>query len=327
MTESRKLGPKAAARAAEPVVGGLTRRQLEGLWARLAPATGCVEVETEHGRYLVDTRDGVVGRSLFVRRSRSEMTSLLRVIETLQHAGLGKELAGSTFLDVGANIGTTSVTALLRGPFRNAVAIEPAPANVRLLRANAFLNGLADRLTVVECAISDAPREGELRLHETNSGGHQIANRKAERTTVLPIPSGDTVPIRIETLDSLVDQHVYKPRLVGLVWIDVQGQEGYVLKGASRLLEKGIPLVFEYFPGLQASAGGHGRILHVLERRYTHFADLSRRGSRHPELRPITPESLAALSDQYLPDRFTNILALRLSAAAARRAARESEAA
>ena len=71
-------------------------------------------------------------------------------------------LAGADLVDVGANIGTTTVNALGGLAMRRAACFEPLPANLALLRQNLLLNGLLDRAEVVASALSD--REGSTRL-------------------------------------------------------------------------------------------------------------------------------------------------------------------
>ena len=64
-------------------------------------------------------------------------------------------LKDTEFLDVGANIGTTTVSALLHGPFASAICFEPERQNLVDLRLNLLLNGLEDRATAIGVALSD----------------------------------------------------------------------------------------------------------------------------------------------------------------------------
>ena len=75
---------------------------------------------------------------------------------------LPDDLGALTFADIGANVGTTTVPALRAIGFGRGLAVEPAPSNLRLLRANLALNDLHERVTVVESAIGD--RAGTMTL-------------------------------------------------------------------------------------------------------------------------------------------------------------------
>jgi FkbM family methyltransferase len=184
--------------------------------------TPLLGVESDGVMFVVPTWDDRVARKLFVARRRQEMKVLRCAIKILSARG---RKPGGTFIDVGANIGTTCLPALTLG-FERAIAIEPDIANARLLRANAELNGLADRLTVIEAAASDACGTLRLRRHPTNSGAHRIAS--------------DGVPVRAVTLDDILVGEWN----IGMLWIDVQGHEQEVLAGA-REIARCTPTVVE----------------------------------------------------------------------------------
>lgn len=62
---------------------------------------------------------------------------------------------GGLMVDVGAHIGTASIAVLLDNPGARAIAVEPLPENVAMIRDNAARNGVSDRLTVIEAAVGD----------------------------------------------------------------------------------------------------------------------------------------------------------------------------
>jgi FkbM family methyltransferase len=207
-------------------------------------------------------------------------------------------LAGRDFLDVGANIGTTTLAAFLAGA-RRVTAIEPAPANVETLRLNVTANALGERVRVVAAAASDRDGTVELGLSPTNSGDHRV--RVGGRADAGPARQVVTVPaVRI---DSLVEAGEIDPERLGVVWMDVQGHEAAVLTGAERLVEAGAPIVLEYWPhGLRAT-GGLERLPELLAAGYSRFMDL-RRGRRWE---PIG--RLAGLEGEYRgPGDFTDVL-------------------
>lgn len=60
---------------------------------------------------------------------------------------------GDLLIDVGAHIGTVAIAFLLDNPDAKAVAVEPLPENVEMIRRNAESAGVADRLVIIEAAI------------------------------------------------------------------------------------------------------------------------------------------------------------------------------
>lgn len=122
-------------------------------------------------------------------------------------------------LDLGAHIGTFSLTAAARGC--RAYAVEASPRNVELLRESAGQNGWADRLHVVHAAIGD--RKGELSFHVAGPWGH-----------VGTVWRPGSATVAAETVDDLMTQ--FGCNRVDFVKLDVEGSEVAALAGARRLL-------------------------------------------------------------------------------------------
>ena len=57
------------------------------------------------------------------------------------------------------------------------------------------------------------------------------------------------IPVQADTVDSLLrDIENDFTDEIAVVWVDVQGYEGYVFAGAKQLLENGVPVVSEIWP-------------------------------------------------------------------------------
>lgn len=67
--------------------------------------------------------------------------------------GLADIYSDGLLVDVGAHIGAVSIAFLLDNPKAQAVAVEPIPENVDMLRLNAESAGVKDRLTIYDRAI------------------------------------------------------------------------------------------------------------------------------------------------------------------------------
>src|SRR5438270_7922224 len=70
--------------------------------------TPLVAVDHAGVRFLVSTEDRALGLKLFVRKRRNDATTLARALVHLDRRGIGARTRDRVFLDVGANIGTTS---------------------------------------------------------------------------------------------------------------------------------------------------------------------------------------------------------------------------
>ena len=133
-----------------------------------------------------------------------------------------------TILDVGANVGFTTLILAAVCPKARIVAFEPVPANIRLLEENLRANGVTN-VTVVRAAV------GEAKGTVTMAG---------EGPWSVIAGSGSDVPV--VTLDAWCAEHL--PDMpIDLVKIDVEGYEPNVLAGALELMRRWRPRTFLEF--------------------------------------------------------------------------------
>lgn len=278
----------------------LRRAERERFFRSAAEFAPGVLVDTAWGCFAVSTTDLTVGRDLFARGARRDMKMVRRVVQVLRRLGQGWRLERSTFVDVGANVGTTTVAALHKLPFVRAVACEPEPGNLRLLRANVGLNDLGGRVLVRAAAVGESSGTLELVVDPSNSGGHYVGSGPGARSTP------------VTTLDALAREGAFKPRDVGLIWLDVQGHEGYVLAGASRLRARGVPVLFELYPEGLGTEGLACLVAHTAAP-YTHLLDM-RRLDRDTDpaaaLQPVT--ALSGIAESLSGSGHTDVLLLSL---------------
>jgi len=151
---------------------------------------------------------------------------------------------GSTFVDVGANIGAVAAWAARRvGRNGRVVAVEPAADNIAVLRENVRANGL-DSVTIVEGA---AGRARELREFYVR-GDVSAVNSLFPESIYASVT--EVVRVQVTPLDDLVSGSA------DLVKIDVEGAELDVLAGMRRLLQHdSATLIIEWHPVLQQAAG------------------------------------------------------------------------
>jgi FkbM family methyltransferase len=174
---------------------------------------------------------------------------------------------GHAFVDVGANIGTTTVPALLGGSFSRALALEPEPENVLTLRLNLCLNELESKVVVVPAAAGSTDGSACFVVSRTRSGKHHLAGPHESDRPQIEVP--------MTTVDAALLQAGLGPADVGLLWVDAEGSEDRVLAGAASVLEHGRPIVVELNPLLIERTGGSHILLHqLLEQHYSHFVVL-----------------------------------------------------
>jgi FkbM family methyltransferase len=221
------------------------------------------------------------------------------------------------FLDIGANIGTASLAAIQRYNFATAVAIEPEPTNFELLQLNIRSNRLTDRIHAIQAAVSDKLGQVTLERSLDNFGDHRIrvpGVTPSNRGNLFAEDTRSTICVPSITLDALIEDNTIQLENLSLVWIDAQGHEGQILRGASALLRTQVPIVIEFWPYGLERAGGLYTLQELITTYYTHFVDihaLSSRPSHFPQsLLPTT--AIAKLPAHYLGKMSTDLLLLTL---------------
>lgn len=243
--------------------------------------------------YVVHAADRVVGRSLYVG-GQFDFTKFERAAALIRaHGGPGPE---AVLIDAGANLGSICIPAVRRGLVAGAIAFELDPGNTRLLRINALLNGVEDRIDIRNMAVGAAPGEVTVQHSGTNFGDHRVGTPA----------SGEGVSVPMVALDSLAGaldlSHC-------ILWMDVQGYEAFALQGAREFTAAGVPLIaefsreefdstdsFDLFVSLVTSAG------------YSVFFDLN---AAPPKAIPLSRAALEDLSDRLTEKgTFTDLLFL-----------------
>jgi len=197
--------------------------------------------------------------------ARNDLEAVLKLC-----AKVGKSLGG-TFLDVGANIGTTTIYALKSGSFNKAVCIEPAPSNLEVLRLNMEANGIAEKVIVSPHAVSTAKGQLKLALSKENCGDHRIQGNPTSA-------AGTSVDVDVDTLDNLLVTHQVDAASVSLVWCDTQGHEGFVLAGSESLIRRQVPFCIEFCPHDLVDAGSYEQLIKIIEQKFEKFAEV---GGQH----------------------------------------------
>ena len=184
------------------------------------------------GELLITTRNGY--RMFLIPHDRGISTELrtFKVHEPLTTKILIKELKeGMIVVDVGSNIGYYVILgSKLVGKKGMVVAIEPIPTNFRYLLLNIKTNHLSNVKTF-NVALSE--REGIIKMINDNySNWSRVLSN--EDQTIKPIKieevKATTGDILLESIDN-----------IGLIRMDVEGHEDYIIKGCREVIRKWLP--------------------------------------------------------------------------------------
>jgi FkbM family methyltransferase len=152
------------------------------------------------------------------------------------------DVRSRTVVDVGAGVGDTAILFALRGA-RRVVALEPLPSLYRRALVNVRVNGVADRVVLVNAALG--PSDGEVFVEEGARGYRPLA------------PASSGLRIRVYSLASLIREFGVERGAV--LKMDCEGCEyGVLLTARPEDLAVFDQMAIEYH-------SGYARLKRVLE--------------------------------------------------------------
>lgn len=207
-----------------------------------------------------------------------------------------RELAiGGVMLDLGANIGRTSIPRVILGDVRAVYAAEPDPGNYACLVRNVVEHRLQGFVLPDQIAVGAT--RGEVHLRRSKYiGGHRVLQGPDAAAA-----TGDVIPVAMWPVDAWIEHLGIEPGAVTFVKVDVQGSEVGVLRGAQSLLaQPQVVWLMEVDPSLLKSAGtSTNELLGLLQQHFTHFIDI---GTTDPGDRVQTTATLGESLGYLGPD-------------------------
>ena len=187
-------------------------------------------------KYIYNSKDKTIGKRMLLTQKNWAQDDIDYFFE-LTNKYYGHVDRKGYFLDIGANIGTTSIYAnKVLNTNLKVIAFEPGEINYKYLTINKVLNGL-ECYDAYKLGIGDEKCTIKYSYCEDNSGGSCINPLGREN-------------IEVTTLDSFVEEKNINVDMIDYIWIDTEGYEAKVVLGATKCLkQKKIPLFQEFNPG------------------------------------------------------------------------------
>lgn len=149
---------------------------------------------------------------------------------------------GGVFLDIGANIGTTSiyVSKHILDSSSKILAFEPDAINYRCLSANIELNK-CNNIIRYNIALSNQNGSAKMLIDKDNRGGNRISFENTD--------TGENVKtIKLDDFLDSKQSNVDKMKIIpSILWIDTEGHEPFVIDGAKKIIEEHRPYIFMEF--------------------------------------------------------------------------------
>jgi FkbM family methyltransferase len=166
--------------------------------------------------------------------------------------------------DIGANLGVYSIQFSRQvGQHGFVYCIEANPVCVYFLRANLEYNRISN-CEILPVALSDIHRQIDFTINYSNSALGVTQNSPFYASKV-----GHDITVQGYSLDELIDEyHLKKPDLIK---IDIEGAEGYAVKGMQKTIAQDRPLILVEVHGRTAAE----MTFRELGKMGYHFQDIS----------------------------------------------------
>ena len=145
-----------------------------------------------------------------------------------------------TFVDIGANIGLTTIPIALDDDKISFYCFEPELNNYRFLRKNIIANGIESKIKTFNIALFSDDCSLDMELSEDNMGDHRVRRQLAANSlnNYFSEESRQTVKIQASKLDNILKvRDLIKPIIMK---VDTQGAEVQVFAGEKISLKKSI---------------------------------------------------------------------------------------
>lgn len=194
------------------------------------------------------------------------------------------------FLDIGANIGTTIIEAIGHPMVTGGICFEPEKKNYGLLMKNIRHNLLEKHITCYNHAAGKEAGQVLLTKSPTCSGDNRISVRDNAP------PEEDTEIVSAVSLDNFLGED--EKEKIAYLWVDVQGYEYFVLKGAENIIsQKSLAVLIEYWPHGLKQTKTLSLLNEYLIDNFNYFIDLTTlKPGKEPTPQPI--DEIISLSDK-----------------------------
>jgi FkbM family methyltransferase len=190
---------------------------------------------------------------------------------------------GGTYLDIGANIGLTTIPIARNGRV-SCFAIEPEPTNYGYLECNVRKNCMHSNVQLLNLALFDRQTTIDFELSKQNGGDHRV--RVTASAGSFDEQRREVIKVATQTLDSLLDPVAMRLPLAAK--IDTQGAECQVVGGGKTVLSRAELLAFEFWPyGIRRMEGDHHLLVDFVSEYFRQGAIVNGERDEIPAWHPI----------------------------------------
>ena len=196
-------------------------------------------------RWTAPRRDRFISPSLYIQHGW-QCNEINAALGWLHRTGATNSQR-NIIVTAGAHIGSTAIHFATQSHYR-ILAIEPVEEHFELLKRNVSDNNLSDRIFCHKAAVYDSEKEVMLAVPRSNTGAAEICSHAHSNTYGDRWGPAKLFSSIAKPLNSILREEEISCSQVALVWADIQGCEGHLIRSARKLWEFGVPLVMEFWP-------------------------------------------------------------------------------
>tara|TARA_B100000963_G_scaffold361490_1_gene397185 strand:+ start:4508 stop:5413 length:906 start_codon:yes stop_codon:yes gene_type:complete len=236
-----------------------------------------LKAKTVQGVFLIPSSsvkvNDFISKSLYIDKC-FEYDIYQRSINFLKSKKYLSDEGNNTIIDVGINNGVISIGALLAEDFEYSIGFDGCKNHIECCRRNIEANSLEDKFSLFHAVLSDTSKTVLFENSISNLGQHRVVGQTDKDFQFL-FNEDKNIKEEVKscTLDSLLIP--YSKKLRGgnnLLWIDVEGHEGFIFKGASNLLKTNLPCIMELCPYMIKRSGmDHKSYIEIIQSHWEQF--------------------------------------------------------
>lgn len=163
-------------------------------------------------------------------------------------AFFAKHPTGGTFMDIGANIGLTTIP-IARNALVHCLTFEPESTNFGFLQRNIARNAPGSDVEFHQIALWHSQTVMSLTLAEGNIGDHRLSE----------IGGGERKRVEVQALP--LDHFLDSVRGPLAIKMDTQGAEPHIIAGGQKVFAKAGLVAIEFCPFLMRQLGGDPEVV------------------------------------------------------------------
>ncbi len=199
-------------------------------------------ITTQYGEYILNTNSRIIAKKTYYNKKPYSTNSVENILDILKK----EDIKIDYFVDIGANVGTSSISASFIDKELKFICIEGNRDNFELLSANVKINKLEDKFLLKNKLVGENSQSRIFVDFIEERGCSRVfedQNELSRYTKEFGFSINETAEIQTEKLKEIISDVLDKNLFL---WIDLEGLDLEILN--SEISNKLFPVFFEFNP-------------------------------------------------------------------------------